>query len=433
MPGRPRAHVHRRRRRTSRPTARSSPSASTACPGRRDSPARPDHAPSTPSRASTAQAITAADGELVAVGDALLPAPPRGHRPRRARSRRRRRRRRSAGRPPARLTRSCQGSLGSLTVRIDEILAAATTAGLLLRVLPAQDAGGRGEPLRGDRAAAPARARLRLGDLRRGRHDPRQDASRSSRASATTTGSRRWRTSPASARRSSELRATLDDDGATSGFDNVLALRGDPPPGQEEWTKTEGGLEYSRELVELIRADYGSRSARPASPRRTSTPPAPRTTCATCKAKVDAGVGLPHHAAVLRQRRVLRLRRARPGDRHRGRRSSRASCRSRTSPSSSASPRCAGRRCPTALLDELDARARPARGGARLRRRLRDAAVRRAAGRRRARHPLLHAEPLARRRARSSARSSCCAPGSRRWQRRRARVGSRRLLGHSAG
>jgi methylenetetrahydrofolate reductase (NADPH) len=52
-----------------------------------------------------------------------------------------------------------------------------------------------------------------------------------------------------------ELRATLDEmQGA--GIDNVLALRGDPPAGQEDWRKTEGGLEYSRELVELISADY---------------------------------------------------------------------------------------------------------------------------------------------------------------------------------
>jgi methylenetetrahydrofolate reductase (NADPH) len=52
-----------------------------------------------------------------------------------------------------------------------------------------------------------------------------------------------------------ELRATLDEmDGA--GIDNVLALRGDPPAGQEAWTKTEGGLEYSRELVELIAGGY---------------------------------------------------------------------------------------------------------------------------------------------------------------------------------
>jgi methylenetetrahydrofolate reductase (NADPH) len=52
-----------------------------------------------------------------------------------------------------------------------------------------------------------------------------------------------------------ELRATLDEMRA-AGIDNVLALRGDPPAGQQEWTKTEGGLEYSRELVELIDGDY---------------------------------------------------------------------------------------------------------------------------------------------------------------------------------
>jgi methylenetetrahydrofolate reductase (NADPH) len=52
-----------------------------------------------------------------------------------------------------------------------------------------------------------------------------------------------------------ELRATLDEmEGA--GIDNVLALRGDPPAGQEEWIKTDGGLEYSRELVELIADGY---------------------------------------------------------------------------------------------------------------------------------------------------------------------------------
>ncbi len=52
-----------------------------------------------------------------------------------------------------------------------------------------------------------------------------------------------------------ELRETLDEMRA-AGIDNVLALRGDPPAGQEQWRKTEGGLEYSRELVELIAADY---------------------------------------------------------------------------------------------------------------------------------------------------------------------------------
>jgi methylenetetrahydrofolate reductase (NADPH) len=52
-----------------------------------------------------------------------------------------------------------------------------------------------------------------------------------------------------------ELRSTLDELKA-AGIDNVLAVRGDPPAGQEDWVKTDGGLEYSRELVDLIRADY---------------------------------------------------------------------------------------------------------------------------------------------------------------------------------
>src|SRR4051794_14614889 len=52
-----------------------------------------------------------------------------------------------------------------------------------------------------------------------------------------------------------ELRATLDEM-AGAGLDNVLALRGDPPAGQEEWVTTEGGLEYSHQLVKLIRDDY---------------------------------------------------------------------------------------------------------------------------------------------------------------------------------
>jgi methylenetetrahydrofolate reductase (NADPH) len=52
-----------------------------------------------------------------------------------------------------------------------------------------------------------------------------------------------------------ELRAQLDLM-RESGVENVLALRGDPPQGQTEWTATEGGLTYSRELIELIRDDY---------------------------------------------------------------------------------------------------------------------------------------------------------------------------------
>ncbi len=52
-----------------------------------------------------------------------------------------------------------------------------------------------------------------------------------------------------------QLREMLDTM-RDAGIVNVLALRGDPPPGQTEWTAAEGGLRYSRELIELIREEY---------------------------------------------------------------------------------------------------------------------------------------------------------------------------------
>jgi len=52
-----------------------------------------------------------------------------------------------------------------------------------------------------------------------------------------------------------QLRATLDEM-RDAGIDNVLALRGDQPAGEEEWTRTDGGLEYSSELVGLIAGGY---------------------------------------------------------------------------------------------------------------------------------------------------------------------------------
>src|SRR5690349_6700605 len=54
-----------------------------------------------------------------------------------------------------------------------------------------------------------------------------------------------------------QLRSTLDRM-REAGIENVLALRGDPPAGVDakNWVAADGGLRYSRELIELIRADY---------------------------------------------------------------------------------------------------------------------------------------------------------------------------------
>jgi len=42
------------------------------------------------------------------------------------------------------------------------------------------------------------------------------------------------------------------------GVDGIVALRGDPPKGQEQFTATEGGLRYASDLVKLIKAEFPS-------------------------------------------------------------------------------------------------------------------------------------------------------------------------------
>jgi methylenetetrahydrofolate reductase (NADPH) len=52
-----------------------------------------------------------------------------------------------------------------------------------------------------------------------------------------------------------ELRSILDTL-QENGIHNILALRGDPPQGQEKFTKAENGFAYANELVEFIRKHY---------------------------------------------------------------------------------------------------------------------------------------------------------------------------------
>jgi methylenetetrahydrofolate reductase (NADPH) len=85
-----------------------------------------------------------------------------------------------------------------------------------------------------------------------------------------------------------DLRATLDHM-RKSGIQNVLALRGDPPAGQDEWTATEGGLSYSRELIELIRGDYDFAIGAACFPETHIHASSPASDLRYCKEKVDAG------------------------------------------------------------------------------------------------------------------------------------------------
>ena len=85
-----------------------------------------------------------------------------------------------------------------------------------------------------------------------------------------------------------ELREMLDAM-RDAGILNVLALRGDPPPGATEWTATEGGLEYSRELIELIREEYEFTIGAACFPEVHIHAASPESDLRYCKEKVDAG------------------------------------------------------------------------------------------------------------------------------------------------
>ena len=138
-------------------------------------------------------------------------------------------------------------------MRIDERIASERRAVLLLRVLPAPHRRGRAQP--GPRAGGAVAARAR----RSSRSPTAPPAARprsarrstSSRTSSATTAWRRWRTSRASSATTGELREMLDTM-RDAGIENVLALRGDPPRGQNEWTADRGRPEL---LARADRAD----------------------------------------------------------------------------------------------------------------------------------------------------------------------------------
>lgn len=74
------------------------------------------------------------------------------------------------------------------------------------------------------------------------------------------------------------------------GVENIVALRGDPPKGQTEFKKPEGGFAYANELVTLIRREFPRFSIAVAGyPETHQEAPSPAADLANLKRKVEAG------------------------------------------------------------------------------------------------------------------------------------------------
>lgn len=86
-----------------------------------------------------------------------------------------------------------------------------------------------------------------------------------------------------------EIRQWLNE--ATDlGIENIVALRGDPPKGELEFKKPEGGLAYANELVALIRQEFAHFSIAVAGyPETHQEAPSPAVDLANLKRKVNAG------------------------------------------------------------------------------------------------------------------------------------------------
>jgi len=85
-----------------------------------------------------------------------------------------------------------------------------------------------------------------------------------------------------------DLRGILAEMGE-AGVENVLALRGDPPKGQDEWRQTPGGLRYSRELAAMASGEFGLCVGGACFPEVHPQAPDMRADVAYLKEKVEAG------------------------------------------------------------------------------------------------------------------------------------------------
>ncbi len=86
-----------------------------------------------------------------------------------------------------------------------------------------------------------------------------------------------------------EIRDVLDEL-AGAGVENVLALRGDPPKGQEEFVVTEGGFAHASELAAFMKANWKFCIGGACYPEVHPEAADPEADMRHLKAKVDAGV-----------------------------------------------------------------------------------------------------------------------------------------------
>lgn len=85
-----------------------------------------------------------------------------------------------------------------------------------------------------------------------------------------------------------QLREVLDEIAAT-GVENIIALRGDPPAGEEKFVRVGGGLGNADELVSLIAADYDFCIAGACYPEMHPEAESAESDLAYAKQKVEAG------------------------------------------------------------------------------------------------------------------------------------------------
>ena len=100
-----------------------------------------------------------------------------------------------------------------------------------------------------------------------------------------------------------------------AGIENVFALRGDPPRGEEDFVQPEGGLGSAAELAAFIGEGWDFTIGGACFPEVHPEAPDLETDLAYLKTKVEAGASLPDHPALLRQPGLLRLRRGGAGAR----------------------------------------------------------------------------------------------------------------------